>query len=532
MAWVQQISQDPQLGAKVDWQQVQEAHSRWDYNRQGLTPVGAAVLTAVVAYFTAGAASTWASGVGEAAAVGVGEGVALSGGGAFLTGTGTTISTVVGGAVTAGVSALAGQAAVALVNNQGDLGKTLDELGSSGSVKGLLTAVVTGGVLSGLNLNPTGMPTAGGGAQGFMEQLGHNLKAGAARAVIGTAISGGSLQDNLRNSLQTAFLDTTAAQSAAAIGDIQNGFANKVAHALAGCAVGAARTDGGCGAGAIGAVMGELSAETFGFDEYGNPKAGTSELAAMLGAMGAAIAGLDASQISLAANAASNAAVNNALKHYVDRALSKLNDALKTQEIKPLVESQKIIRDYLESAGARGGLTETEIVALGILYAANEALFPTGVLDVLPGGKAVSKVGAGVKAGNKAEDVLTKIRNDANSSAKGSTSDAQNIANGPLLTQQLLHSEAASLFIDGALRPDVIAASKVAIPGSQLKNPDLIAKLTADGTNIADWAKMTTLTQRSPSGDFQVHFYQNRATGKTYFLDDFKVIFNHDGAWR
>jgi hypothetical protein len=43
---------------------------------------------------------------------------------------------------------------------------------------------------------------------------------------------------------------------------------------------------------------------------------------------------------------------------------------LKALELKPLVEKQQLIREYLEKAGARGGLTEAEISALGIVYAA------------------------------------------------------------------------------------------------------------------------------------------------------------------
>ena len=61
--------------------------------------------------------------------------------------------------------------------------------------------------------------------------------------------------------------------------------------------------------------------------------------------------------------------------------------------------------EYLESAAARGGLNETEIAALGTLYALNEALFPTSLLDVAgPLGKAVGKAGRLIKAGAKAED--------------------------------------------------------------------------------------------------------------------------------
>jgi filamentous hemagglutinin len=149
-----------------------------------------AVITLVVAYFTAGAAS----GIGAAA-----------GDAGFIAAGGLTISGVVGGAVTAGVSALASQAAVALINNQGDIGGALHDLGSSASVHNLLTAIVTGGVLGGLQLNPTGLPTAGGGAQGLGAQLGQNLAAGAARAVIGTATFGSDAVLNESNVSRTKF---------------------------------------------------------------------------------------------------------------------------------------------------------------------------------------------------------------------------------------------------------------------------------------------------------------------------------------
>ncbi|WP_284431725.1 RHS repeat-associated core domain-containing protein, partial [Acidovorax sp. SUPP950] len=108
---------------------------------------------------------------------------------------------------------------------------------------------------------------------------------------------------------------------------------------------------------------------------------------------------------------------------------------------------------------------------------------------------------------------------------------AQSVANGPRLAQQLAYSEAASIFTSGGLRADVIATSKVAIPGGQLQNPVLVRTLTSEGGLINDWAKMTTQSYNSPSGPFQVHFYQNLKTGALYFSDDFKVIFNHNGGW-
>lgn len=397
MAWVDQLNNDPKFAGKIDWKRVEEAHKQWDEGQQGLTPEGGALVTLVVVYFTAGAGST----LGGSVVSSVGA-------------TGTT-ATVISGAVAAGVTALSSQAAVALINNQGDIAGALRDLGSSASVKNLLTAIVTGGVLGGLNLNPTGLPTASGGAQEFFTQLGQNLKIGAVRALVSTAINGGSLEDNLKDGLTTAILDTAAAQGAFAIGEVNlDGFTNKAAHALAGCAVGAARSGGNCAAGAIGAVIGELSAEILGFDEYGNPLPEAIQMASMLGGIGAALAGEDAAGINLAAGAAANAAANNGLKHYVKNALGKLKSGLEKLELEPLVEKQALIKEYLEQAGGRGGLSEGEIITLGIMYAANEVLFPTSVIDVLgPASKAIGKVGKLIKAGEKAEDAAKTVAKEA-----------------------------------------------------------------------------------------------------------------------
>lgn len=127
----------------------------------------------------------------------------------------------------------------------------------------------------------------------------------------------GSLEDSLKNNLKNALLDTMAAQSANAIGDITAGdrtldeFTNKVAHAIAGCAVGAARTDtsSGCGAGAIGAAVGEIAAEAYG------RQTDTTAFAAMVSAIAVAATGASAAKINLASQAGANAAANNYLSH-------------------------------------------------------------------------------------------------------------------------------------------------------------------------------------------------------------------------
>ena len=187
--------------------------------------------------------------------------------------------------------------------------KALDDLGSSQNTKNLLTAIATGGVLGGLNLNPTGLPTVGGGAEGFMRQLGTNLTAGVARTVISNGINGGSLEDGLRDGLLNAFLDTVAAQGANFVGTNFQGLANKVAHLIVGCAVGAARPDGSCAAGALGSTVGEAAAEAYG------RRPDTVQFANMLASFAVGAAGGDANEIAQGGAAGANAAANNYLSH-------------------------------------------------------------------------------------------------------------------------------------------------------------------------------------------------------------------------
>jgi filamentous hemagglutinin len=205
MAWMGQLQSDPKLQGKIDWNAVTLAHDSWDYKQQGLTPAAAAVVTLIVAYFTAGAATGAGAAVGGAA----GDAAFVSGASAAAA---ATVDTIVAGAVAAGVGALASEAAVALLNNKGDVGGALHDVGSSANVKGLVSAVLTGGVLAGLSMPAAGVPAEGAGASKFVVQLQQNLTAGAAKAVINSAIYGTSLEDSLKTQLKGAFLDTVAGQ--------------------------------------------------------------------------------------------------------------------------------------------------------------------------------------------------------------------------------------------------------------------------------------------------------------------------------
>lgn len=255
---------------------------------------------------------------------------------------------------------------MATLNHPDDPGAALKELGSSANTRALVTAMLTGGVLGSLSLTPTGSPTVGGGAQPFMNQLGQNLQAGVARSLISTAINGGSLEDSLKNAITSAFIDTGAAQGAFAIGsNLQPGsVANVMAHAIAGCAAGAARASasGGCAPGALGAAVGELAAGAYD-PSASNSQGDTVQFAAMMSAIGAAVAGGDASQINLASQAGGNAAANNWLatrqKAQMEKELKAASSALDKARVMGTWTYTSAKQDALTASGIGKGLADS-----------------------------------------------------------------------------------------------------------------------------------------------------------------------------
>jgi Possible hemagglutinin (DUF637)/Pre-toxin domain with VENN motif/Contact-dependent growth inhibition CdiA C-terminal domain len=358
MNWVNDVAaQSAELaktnpGAALHIQNVQLAHDQWDYKQQGLTKEGAAIVTLVVAYFTAGAAS----GAGSALAGGAGMTTTTVTAAGVATTTLSTAGAMLAGATTAALSSLAAQASVSFINNGGNLGAVLNELGSKESIKGLAMAMVTAGALNGLS-SAMGGVTATGGTQWssinatspFVDQLQKNLVNQLTSNVLQTALTGGNRSDyekSLQTSLLTAFISTGAAQGANAIGDMQangslNALTHKLAHAIAGCAAGAATASvgggsagNGCGSGAIGAVIGELTAQTVG----GNMK---PEDAINLSRLMAGVAGaLTGGDVTLAANAGGNAVENNYLNHTQATMRAALEDKKRRQALTATEQQQ------------------------------------------------------------------------------------------------------------------------------------------------------------------------------------------------
>ena len=237
----------------VQWNTVKDAYDSWDYKSQHLNPAVAAVIAIAAAAVTAGSSLTALAASNVAGAIGGGA--------------------VTSGAVTAGMSSLASQAAVALVENQGNLSKTLKVLGSSESVKATATAMAIGGALNGfdsamgwskdaagkpLNPNNVKLPQLSNGDWSKVAQrvAGQSVISSS----LNTTINGGSFKDNLTNALLANIGSQINAEGAKLIGDngaVLGVVGKSVSHAVvAGVAAEIGRGDGkGAAAGALAAEL-------------------------------------------------------------------------------------------------------------------------------------------------------------------------------------------------------------------------------------------------------------------------------------
>ncbi|HEZ4504597.1 TPA: DUF637 domain-containing protein, partial [Neisseria meningitidis] len=205
-----------------NWNQVQLAYDRWDYKQEGLTEAGAAIIALAVTVVTSGAGTGAVLGLNGAAAA----------------------------ATDAAFASLASQASVSFINNKGDVGKTLKELGRSSTVKNLVVAAATAGVADKIGASALNNVSD----KQWINNLTVNLANAGSAALINTAVNGGSLKDNLEANILAALVNTAHGEAASKIKQLdQHYIVHKIAHAIAGCAA-AAANKGKCQDGAIGAV--------------------------------------------------------------------------------------------------------------------------------------------------------------------------------------------------------------------------------------------------------------------------------------
>ncbi|WP_180046036.1 MULTISPECIES: DUF637 domain-containing protein [unclassified Acinetobacter] len=281
----------------VNWEAVKLAQENWNYKQQGLTGAGAAIIAIVVVAATAGAGATAVGALGGTASTLGGSAVAMS---------------------QAAITTLATQASVSLINNGGDIAKTLNELGSKESVRGLATSIVTAGLLSqvstALNLKPD--------STYFPDRLMNNFATSVGSTLVQTAIKGGNLEDNLQAALLAGLAGALQGELASQIGTSLDKVdpsafeytIHKIAHAAVGCAA-AAATKASCEAGAIGAGVGEIVAGLMpdpanGIEYTDNEKLKIRNIGKLVSGTVAAYAGYD---VNTAANSADTAIQNNSL---------------------------------------------------------------------------------------------------------------------------------------------------------------------------------------------------------------------------
>ncbi|HGY5918748.1 TPA: DUF637 domain-containing protein, partial [Serratia marcescens] len=179
---------------------------------------------------------------------------------------GASASAVYGSAY-AGMTSLMSQAAVALVENQGNLSKTLKALGSSGSVKSVVTAMAIGGALAGFDEMVLKLDVPADKARLPVlnnEDWGKVAQRVAGQSIISsslnTTINGGSFKDNLTNALLANIGGQVQAEGAHLIGDngdVLGVVGKSVSHAvLAGISAEIGKGDGkGAAAGALAAEL-------------------------------------------------------------------------------------------------------------------------------------------------------------------------------------------------------------------------------------------------------------------------------------
>ncbi|ELK66544.1 pre-toxin domain with VENN motif family protein [Neisseria meningitidis 68094] len=276
-----------QVAKNINWNQVQLAYDKWDYKQEGLTGAGAAIIALAVTVVTSGAGTGAVLGLNGAAAA----------------------------ATDAAFASLASQASVSFINNKGDVGKTLKELGRSSTVKNLVVAAATAGVADKIGASALNNVSD----KQWINNLTVNLANAGSAALINTAVNGGSLKDNLEANILAALVNTAHGEAASKIKQLdQHYIAHKIAHAIAGCAA-AAANKGKCQDGAIGAAVGEIVGEALvkntdfsrmSATEIEKAKAKITAYSKLVAGTASAVVGGD---VNTAANAAQIAVENNTL---------------------------------------------------------------------------------------------------------------------------------------------------------------------------------------------------------------------------
>ena len=227
----------------VDFTALRLAQENWDYKEEGLTAGGAALLAIALSAATAG-------GVASLSSVGVS----------------VTVGSATATMANAAFTSLVTQVGTTLVNNKGDVNKTLKDLGKSQTAKNMAKAVLTAGVTANLDkfLGQT-LKIDTSAAATIGDKFTRAFVQGTGLALTDSLIYGESLEESLKRHLTNQLVDTAAAglytYGVKPLDINDAAFMSNIAHKLAagstGCVSAAAKKQD-CQAGAVGSIIGEM----------------------------------------------------------------------------------------------------------------------------------------------------------------------------------------------------------------------------------------------------------------------------------
>lgn len=310
---------------EINWVQVDLIQKNWDYTQEGLTP-GAAALIAIAITIAAGPA-----------------------------GSGLTASMV---ATNAAGIALQTQAVITLINNKGDISKTLKDMASSDTIRNMATAALTAGVGAQLGLGSAATDT-------FGQKLANGVGTGLTQAVADATINGVSFEEALKNSLLSSLVDVFAASAFTNLvkpidtDKFVRNLAHKLVAASVGCVAASAKQQS-CDAGALGAMVGEMLGDYLVDGSPLTPKQESDILnAAKL--LAGSVALLTNVDLNTAASSASLAVENNALHpgDFVKVARDFENQCLKSTNA---AQCSSALNKWKQTSYDRAGLKSSEAI--------------------------------------------------------------------------------------------------------------------------------------------------------------------------
>jgi filamentous hemagglutinin family protein len=282
--WVKNLRQNPH----ATWRLIGEGHKKWNKTVQGLTGPAVAVISLAIAIATQGTGAGLISGL--------------------------TTNATIGSMASAGFTSVVSQASIALINNQGNLGKTFKELGSKENLRSLAMSIAEEGLTQGIS-EPLGVSAS---PISFTDYLKRHLVSSGATGILSIPLQKEDPTGALLNGLKNGIINAAGAWAAGQIGSAfhpQDGstpkidpLTHKFLHALVGAGLGAVTTRNtkeGAFAGGLAAASAEILAEALP-DTLGlSTRANLSHLAVALGAL---FTDLD---VDAAISAARNALENN-----------------------------------------------------------------------------------------------------------------------------------------------------------------------------------------------------------------------------